>query len=72
MVNDRPMLTVMVTRDLVEEKNLNAADIARSSARAIGGGGGGRPDVAQAGGRDASKLDEALALVPDLTREALS
>ena len=72
VVNDRPMLTVMVTRDLVEEKNLNAADIARSAARAIGGGGGGRPDVAQAGGRDTSKLDEALALVPGLTREALS
>ena len=72
VVNDRPMLTVMVTRDLVEDKNLNAADIARSAARAIGGGGGGRPDVAQAGGRDASKLDQALALVPDLTREALS
>ena len=72
VVNDRPMLTVMVTRDLVEEKNLNAADIARSAARAMGGGGGGRPDVAQAGGRDASKLDQALALVPDLTREALS
>ena len=72
VVNDRPMLTVMVTRDLVEEKNLNAADIARSAARAMGGGGGGRPDVAQAGGRDASKLDQALALVPDLTRQALS
>jgi alanyl-tRNA synthetase len=32
-------------------------------ARLVGGGGGGRPDLAQAGGKDASKLDEALATV---------
>jgi alanyl-tRNA synthetase len=32
-------------------------------AKMVGGGGGGRPDLAQAGGKDASKLDEALASV---------
>ena len=36
---------------------------------AIGGGGGGRADVAQAGGRDAAKLDDALALVAGLVKE---
>ena len=70
VVNDRPMLVSMVTRDLIDAKGLNAADIARGAARVVGGGGGGRPDVAQAGGRDASKLDDALAQVPDLVREA--
>ena len=70
VVNDRPMLVSMVTRDLIESRNLNASDIARGAARVVGGGGGGRPDVAQAGGRDASKLDDALAQVPDLVREA--
>ena len=70
VVNDRPMLVAMVTRDLIESTGLNASDIARGAARVVGGGGGGRPDVAQAGGRDASKLDEALAQVPDLVREA--
>lgn len=30
----------------------------------MGGGGGGRPDMAQAGGKDASKLDDALATIP--------
>ncbi len=70
VINDRPMLVSMVTSDLVSEKGLNAADIARTAARAIGGGGGGRPDVAQAGGRDASKLDEALALVPGIVSES--
>ena len=72
VINDRPMLVSMVTADLVSDKGLNAADIARTAARAIGGGGGGRPEVAQAGGRDASKLDEALALVPGLVSEGAS
>jgi alanyl-tRNA synthetase len=68
VINDRPMLVAMVTPDLVE-KGFNAADIARGAAKAIGGGGGGRADVAQAGGRDAAKLDDALALVAGLVKE---
>ena len=72
VINDRPMLVSMVTSDLVSDKGLNAADIARTAARAIGGGGGGRPEVAQAGGRDASKLDDALALVPGIVTESIS
>ena len=72
VVNERPILAVMVTNDLTSGRGLNAANIARSAARLMGGGGGGRPNVAQAGGRDPSKLDEALALVPDLTRETVS
>ena len=70
VINDRPILISMVTSDLVE-RGLNASDIARGAAKAIGGGGGGRPDVAQAGGRDASKLDDALELVSGLVRESL-
>ena len=72
VVNDRPMLVAMVTRDLIDSRGLNASDIARGAAKVVGGGGGGRPDVAQAGGRDASKLDEALAQVPGLVREAVA
>ena len=72
VVNERPILAVMVTDDLTAARGLNAANIARSAARLMGGGGGGRPNVAQAGGRDPSKLDEALALVPELARETAS
>ena len=72
VINDRPMLVAMVTSDLIEAKGLNAADIARGAARAVGGGGGGRAEVAQAGGRDAGKLNDALALVPGLVRETVS
>lgn len=72
VVNDRPMLVAMATQDLVQGRGVNAADIARAAARHVGGGGGGRPDVAQAGGRDASKLDEALRSIPNLVRDAVS
>ena len=72
VINDRPMLVAMVTGDLIEAKGLNAVDIARGTAKAVGGGGGGRAEVAQAGGRDASKLDDALALATNLVREAMS
>ena len=66
-----PILVTMVTADLVE-RGLNAGNIARDAAKLMGGGGGGRPEMAQAGGRQPEKLDEALAAVPNLVREALS
>ena len=68
VVGDRPVLIAMVTQDLVA-KGLDASEIARGAAKAIQGGGGGRPDVAQAGGRLPEKLDEALAMVVGLVRE---
>jgi alanyl-tRNA synthetase len=40
-------------------------------ARVVGGGGGGRPTLAQAGGRDPQRLDEALALVPEAVKGLL-
>ena len=64
----RPMLVAMVTPDLVA-RGIDATEIAKGAAKAIQGGGGGRPDLAQAGGRRADKLDEALRLVPELVRE---
>ena len=66
-----PILVTMVTSDLVE-RGLNAGSIARDAAKLMGGGGGGRPEMAQAGGRQPEKLDEALAAVAGLVRSALS
>jgi alanyl-tRNA synthetase len=54
-------LLVAVTPDLTSK--IKAGDIIKNIAPIVGGTGGGRPDLAQAGGRDASKLDEALAKV---------
>ena len=61
----------MVTSDLVE-RGVDASAIAKGAARVMQGGGGGRPDVAQAGGKLAGKLDDSLAEVEGLVRKALS
>ena len=65
--NGRPALIAMVTQDLVD-RGLDASDIVRASAKLMGGGGGGQARLAQAGGRDASKLDEALAGAVDAVK----
>jgi len=61
----RPVFIAAVTPDLVE-KGYNAGDIIKKVSQVTGGGGGGRANFAQAGGRDKNKLDEALRLVKDL------
>mgnify|MGYP000873088356 FL=1 len=55
----KALFVVTVTRDLID-RGLRAGDIVKAAAEAAGGGGGGRPDMAQAGARDAAKLKEAL------------
>ncbi|MGA2409657.1 MAG: alanine--tRNA ligase [Candidatus Binataceae bacterium] len=56
--DNKAALLVAVTSDLAQR--IKAGDIVKQIAPIIGGTGGGRADFAQAGGRDASKLDEAL------------
>ena len=60
-INDKPMLTVMLSDELVKG-GLNANEIIRKMASAIKGGGGGQPFYATAGGKDLTGLDEALTL----------
>jgi len=59
--DDRVTLALGVTADLT--KRFKAGDLIREAAAAVGGKGGGRPDFAQAGGGDASKIDDAFAVV---------
>ena len=65
-----PTILVAASRDLAGE-GFDAAAIVRQVAPMIGGGGGGRGELAQAGGRDASRLDEALREAARLALEAL-
>jgi alanyl-tRNA synthetase len=60
--NGKPSFLAMVTPDLVA-KGFHAGDIIDRVAKVSGGGGGGKAAMAQAGGKDASKVDEALGLV---------
>ena len=66
--DDRPAIVAMVTPDLVA-RGLHAGNIARETARVLEGSGGGRPEMGQAGGRRADKLEEALSRVPEVVRK---
>jgi alanyl-tRNA synthetase len=68
VVDGKVNLVAAVTKDLA--KRFHAGRLVQEVARAVGGSGGGRPDLAQAGGKDPGRLDEALALVPDLVARA--
>ena len=57
---EKVVLVAGVTQDLAAK--LKAGDLMKQAAATVGGKGGGRPDMAQGGGTDAGKLDEALAL----------
>jgi alanyl-tRNA synthetase len=64
---DKPSFIAMVTPDLVQ-KGYSAGDIVKKVAQVTGGGGGGKPGMAQAGGKDKTKVDEALSLVKTLIK----
>ena len=70
IVNGNPILVTMVTPDLVN-RGLHAGNIARDTSKIIGGGGGGQAEMAQAGGKDSSKLDFALSEVENLVRTGI-
>ena len=63
LAKDRPVFVAMVSDDLIED-GFHAGNLIRDVAKLAGGGGGGKPHMAQAGGKDATKLDEALSAVP--------
>ncbi|GKU75636.1 alanine--tRNA ligase [Paenibacillus sp. L3-i20] len=63
--DDKVNLAAAVSADLVK-KGFHAGNIIKEAAVVCGGNGGGRPDMAQAGGKDITKLDEALKLVEEL------
>ena len=59
VAGDKAQLAVMVSKGATDR--LKAGDLVKTIAKIVGGSGGGRPDMAQAGGTDVAKLDEAIA-----------
>ena len=53
-------LTIMISDNLVKEKNLNASQIIKEAAKEINGGGGGQPFFATAGGNNPGGIDRAI------------
>ena len=71
VIDDKPALIAAVTDDLVQ-KGLKAGDLIKEVSAVVGGSGGGRPNLAQAGGNDPEKLDEALAMVEGWVKDKLA
>ncbi len=67
----RPLFVALVTDDLIR-RGVKAGDLVRLMGQITGGGGGGRPNLAQAGGKDAARLPEALMTAADQVRRALA
>lgn len=69
-LNGKASLIAVVTDDLIR-RGVQAGPIVKAVAELVGGGGGGRPHLAQAGGRHPEKLPDALARVPGIVRAQL-
>ena len=65
---DKPMITVMLSKDLVKDHGLNAGNMVREAAKLISGGGGGAPHFATAGGKNVDGLNAAIDKVVELAR----
>ncbi len=61
-----------VTEDLIREKSIKAGNLISRVARELGGGGGGQPNLATAGGRNPEKLDSVLKQIPELINETVA
>ncbi|MCG8396848.1 alanine--tRNA ligase [Bacillus atrophaeus] len=68
--NDKVNISAGVTKDLID-KGLHAGKLVKQAAEMCGGGGGGRPDMAQAGGKQPEKLQDALTSVEEWVKSVL-
>ena len=67
--NGEKVALIATADEVAVKKGAHAGNIIKVIAKMTGGGGGGRPNMAQAGGRDSSKIDEALAMVSKIIDE---
>lgn len=66
---EKAVFAVGVTKDLITK--VKAGDLVREAAKLTGGNGGGRPDFAQAGGKDGSQVENAINLLRDILKQSL-
>jgi len=69
--DERPVCIVVVTDGAISGQSLHAGKLARDVAAFVGGGGGGKAHMAQAGGKDASRIDEAVGRTPGVVENHL-
>lgn len=66
-MSDKVLFVVSVTKNLIE-KGIQAGNLVKEAAKAAGGGGGGRPDFAQAGGKNPEKIEESFEAVRNMLK----
>ena len=69
--NDKPSAVIVVSDNLVKE-NINAGALAKQIGSFMGGGGGGKPHLATAGGRDSNAIKEAMEKTKELIKSSLT
>lgn len=65
-INDKPLLNIVITEELLKDSELNAGQLIREVAKAIQGGGGGQPHFASAGGKNVDGLQAAMDKIEEL------
>jgi alanyl-tRNA synthetase len=71
VIDDKVQLVCVVTDDLVAAKRIEAGKVIGAVAKMVGGGGGGRPHMATAGGKDITKIDEAISHTKSIVESLL-
>lgn len=69
--DEKPFVVAAISPDLVE-RDFHAGELVKTIAKIIGGGGGGKPSLAQAGGNDPARVEEALGAAKTWLQERLS
>jgi alanyl-tRNA synthetase len=71
IIDEKIMFVAVVTDDLIKSKGIKAGDIVKEISQLVGGTGGGKPHLAQGGGKDLGKLKEALDSLPEIVKKIL-
>ncbi|MFO7445500.1 MAG: DHHA1 domain-containing protein, partial [Ignavibacteriaceae bacterium] len=71
VIEDKVGIVCVVSDDIIKEKKLSAGKIVGELAKLVGGGGGGRPHLATAGGKDVSQIPHALNSVEEVVKKFL-
>jgi alanyl-tRNA synthetase len=71
IIDGKIVLVATVTDDLIQTKGIKAGEIVKEVSKIVGGTGGGKPHLAQGGGKDLEKLDEALDSLPEIIKRMI-
>jgi alanyl-tRNA synthetase len=64
VIDEKPAIIVAVSKS-AQDKGIKAGELVRTASQILGGGGGGKPDMAQGGGTDSTKISEALRAITE-------